>query len=107
MTKKLLILSLVALMTSFGMPSAMHAAEGDQMSAQMKADGKEISIAVHNSSVEVSGAQGMTLKVVSLTGRLLATIKIESPSQRVELNLPKGCYILQVGTVVRKISLKQ
>ena len=48
MTKKLLILSLVALMTSFGMPCAMHAAEGDQVSAQMKADGKEISIAVHN-----------------------------------------------------------
>ena len=78
MTKKLLILSLVALMTSFGMPCAMHAAEGDQVSAQMKADGKEISIAVHNSSVEVSGAQGTTLKVASLTGRVLATTPPDS-----------------------------
>lgn len=107
MTKKQIIIALFTLMASIAMPNVAQAAEGEQVAAQMKADGKDISIAVHSSSVEVSGAQGMTLKVVSLTGRLLATIKIESPSQRVELNLPKGCYILQVGTVVRKISLKQ
>jgi hypothetical protein len=32
--------------------------------------------------------------------------KIESPAQRIDLNLPKGCYILKVGKVVRKIQVR-
>ena len=56
--------------------------------------------------VTVTGAQGKVLQVVSLTGRLLATYRISSPSQRVELNLSKGCYILKVDKVVRKVSIQ-
>jgi hypothetical protein len=48
----------------------------------------------------------MVLEVVSLTGRAVATYKIESPSQRIELNLTKGCYILKVGKTVRKVTLR-
>ena len=44
--------------------------------------------------------------VVSLTGKAVASYKIEGPAQRVELNLPKGCYILKVGKTVRKITLR-
>lgn len=65
-----------------------------------------INITVTRSTVNVVGAEGLTLEVVSLTGRKVATIKIESPAQRVELNIPKGCYILKIGTVVRKVSIR-
>jgi hypothetical protein len=34
------------------------------------------------------------------------TLKIESPAQRVELNVPKGCYILKIGKVVRKVAIQ-
>jgi hypothetical protein len=54
----------------------------------------------------IQWASGMTLEVVSLTGRAIATYKIESTSQRIELNLPKGCYILKVGKVVRKVTVR-
>ena len=64
------------------------------------------SISVSGQTVLVSGAQGETLEVVSLTGRQLMTVKIESPAQRVELNVPRGCYILKVGKVVRKIQVR-
>lgn len=67
---------------------------------------RTISLVVNGNSVQVNGANGMVLEVVSLTGRQVASIKIESPAQRVELNLPKGCYILKVGKVVRKITLR-
>lgn len=67
---------------------------------------KSVSISIDNNVVRVNGAVGMTLEVVSLTGRPVTTIKIDSPSQRVELNLPKGCYILKVGKVVRKVTLR-
>ncbi|MBO5427299.1 MAG: T9SS type A sorting domain-containing protein [Prevotella sp.] len=69
-------------------------------------DERNISITVNQSSVQVTGASGLTLEVVSLTGKRVMTVKIESPAQRVELNVPKGCYILKIGKVVRKVSIR-
>lgn len=68
--------------------------------------GTSITISVSGQTVLVAGAQGETLEVVSLTGRQVMTVKIESPAQRVELNVPRGCYILKVGKVVRKIQVR-
>ena len=66
----------------------------------------DVNIAVSGQSVTVTGAQGQTLEVVSLTGRCVMTVKIDSPAQRIELNIPKGCYILKVGKVVRKVTVR-
>ncbi len=63
-------------------------------------------LSVDGNIVSVQGASGKTLEVVSLTGKTVATYKIEGPAQRVELNLPKGCYILKVGKVVRKVTVR-
>ena len=66
----------------------------------------DITITVSGQTVTVTGAQGKTLEVVSLTGRRIMTEKIESPAQKIELNVPKGCYILKIGKVVRKVSVR-
>ena len=66
---------------------------------------EEITIAINGQSVTISGAQGQTLEVISLTGRKVMTVKIESPAQHIDLNVPKGCYILKIGKFVRKVSL--
>ena len=63
-------------------------------------------IKVDKNSVTVQEAQGLVLEVVSLTGKAIASYKIEAPSQRIELNLSKGCYILKVGKTVRKVTLR-
>ena len=63
-------------------------------------------LTVQNSSVTVTGAVGQTLEVVSLTGKCLMTVRIDSPSQRIDLNVPKGCYILKVGKIVRKVTIR-
>lgn len=73
---------------------------------QEQIDVNSINITVDGTTLCVSGASGQVLEVVSLTGRKVASVKIESPSQRVELNIPKGCYILKIGKVVRKVSLR-
>ncbi|MBR6827692.1 MAG: T9SS type A sorting domain-containing protein [Prevotella sp.] len=75
-----------------------------EFAAVEQADSR-IDISVQGQFVSITGAQGETLEVVSLTGRRLMTIKIDSPAQRIELNVSKGCYILKVGKVVRKIQL--
>lgn len=54
----------------------------------------------------INGAEGKTLEIVSLTGRKVMEEKIDSPAQKFELNIPKGCYIVKVGNVVRKISVR-
>ena len=66
----------------------------------------KITIEVKGNSIIVSGAQGMELEVISLTGRKLMSYAIESPVQRVDINLTKGCYIVKVGDTARKISIR-
>ena len=66
---------------------------------------EDITISINGQTVTINGAQGQTLEVISLTGRKLMTVRIASPAQRIELNVPKGCYILKIGKFVRKVSL--
>ena len=54
----------------------------------------------------INGAEGKTLEIVSLIGRKVMEKQIDSPAQKFELNIPKGCYIVKVGNVVRKISVR-
>ena len=35
-----------------------------------------------------------------------ASVKIDGPDKFYDLNLPKGCYIVKVGRMTRKISIK-
>ena len=102
MTKRLLIYSLTVLM-AVSFPLTVMAADVEMFASEQVDD---ISITVNGQSVLVTGAQGLTLEVVSLTGRRVASYKIESPAQRIELNIPKGCYILKIDKVVRKVSIR-
>ena len=104
MTKRLLILSMaVSMMLS--VPVLVKAAEAEMLQTEQTLD-DDITISVNGQWVTITGAQGLTLEVVSLTGRQIKTIKIESPAQRIELNIPKGCYILKIGKLVRKVAVR-
>ncbi len=103
MTKRLLIFSLAGLLVTVS-PTAALAAEME-LAAVEQAD-SQIGISISGAIVSITGAQGETLEVVSLTGRQIMAVKIDSPAQRVELNVPKGCYILKIGKVVRKIQVR-
>ena len=75
--------------------SMLKASEMSDYAIEQAID-EEITIAINGQSVTISGAQGQTLEVISLTGRKVMTVKIESPAQRIDLNVPKGCYILKI-----------
>ncbi|MCR4810344.1 MAG: T9SS type A sorting domain-containing protein [Prevotella sp.] len=81
-------------------PMVMELGVAEQIDEQMP------QLTVDGNTVNVQGAAGLTLEVVSLTGRAVAAYRIESPAQRIELNLPKGCYILKVGKVARKVTVR-
>lgn len=104
MAKNLLISAIVIAFTLLPVSSATAA--GMEMTAMEQIDEPNINITVNQSTLHVTGAAGMVLEVVSLTGKPVASVKIESPAQRVELNIPRGCYILKIGKVVRKVSIR-
>lgn len=104
MKKRLLILTLVSAMMLTA-PVAANASELE-WNAQEQIDERSIGITINQSTLNITGASGLTLEVVSLTGKPVMTVRIESPAQRVELNVPKGCYILKIGKVVRKVSVR-
>ena len=65
-----------------------------------------INVAVTESAIHVTGANGQVMHVYNVTGLTLMSVKIEGQDKKVEINLPKGCYIVKVGKVVRKIYIK-
>jgi len=103
MTKRLLIFTLSALMLA---PVTILKAANTPFETVQRDMDEEVTISVNGTSVTICGAQGKTLEVISLTGRKMMTVRIDSPAQRIDLNVPKGCYILKVGKVVRKVSLR-
>ncbi len=101
MRKNLLIISMVAFLAVPAVADTTTVLERGV--AEMIEE--TITLSVDGNAVTVSGAQGQKLIVVSLTGRQVAEYQIDSPAQRIELNLTKGCYVLKVGNVVRKVSI--
>ena len=65
-----------------------------------------VNVAVTESAIHVTGANGQVMHVYNVTGMKLMSVKIEGQDKKVEINLPKGCYIVKVGKVVRKIYIK-
>ena len=104
MTKRLLFIWTIAL--SSALPMAANTEWVYEAGIMEMAMEQEIKLSYVEGSLWVSGAEGLTLEVVSLTGNKVLEVKIESPSQKVELNIPKGCYIVKVGKAVRKVSVR-
>jgi len=81
------------------------------MLAQAEHDGIEVTISgitlsISNGNVHIVGASGEVMEVFNLTGAKVATIRIDSADKTFALNLPKGCYLIKVGKIVRKISVQ-
>lgn len=72
----------------------------------VEADLSDISIYIQGSNLHVSGAAGQNLYIYNITGVRVMSIKVDGSDKTYSLNLPKGCYIVKVGNVVRKISIR-
>lgn len=102
MTKRVLGFALLAALLL--MPVSTRASQPESVSMEQADEKSDVQISVSRSVVRITGAEGLVMEVISLTGRHVMSVRIESPAQRIELtNIPKGCYIIKVGKVVRKI----
>ena len=101
MIKKFQILAFALLLA--GAPVSLLAqSDREEVETELSA----VTLNVNGSKVHVTGAEGETLEVYNLTGVKVATIRIDSNDKSMMLNLQRGCYILKVGKVVRKISIR-
>lgn len=101
MKRGLQIIALAVLLT--GMPVGMMAqTEREEVETELSA----IALTVTGPKVHISGAEGEMLAVYNLTGAKVTAIRIDSNDKVLNLNLQRGCYILKVGKVVRKISIR-
>lgn len=102
MARKLLIIPFVVALL-FSIPAYSHTTAAIEI---IDIDNQEITISVKASTIHVTGADGEIMHVYNVAGVRVASIKVEGMDRHYDLNLPKGCYIVKVGRVTRKISIK-
>ncbi len=103
MTEKLRILALLVLLLGAPVLGVMAQGDGEELETELQS----VTLSVNGEKVYVSGAEGMVLEIYNLTGVKVATYRIDSDSKQLSLgNLQKGYYILKVGNVVRKVSIR-
>ncbi len=100
MMKKYLLFFLIAILTAVPLVAAEETAK-----EEIENDIAPVSISAKGSQVHVSGAEGKVLEIFNLAGVRVASIRIDSNDKTLSLNLSRGCYILKVGKIVRKISI--
>ena len=86
------------------MPSVSMLAQTDHDGIEVSMSGMVLSIVGGN--VHIVSANGEVMEVFNLTGTKVASIRIDSDDKTFALNLPKGCYLVKVGKIVRKISVQ-
>lgn len=101
MKKRFYIIALCLLLTGVPM-SLMAQSEQDEIETELSA----IGLSVNGNKVRVSGAEEQTLEVYNLTGVKVTSIRIDSNDKTLTLTLQRGCYILKIGKIVRKISIR-
>ena len=105
MTKNILTLSLAALLT-ISAPMVTIASPMIEILDMADIDVMGINISVDRNTLHISGAAGQVLQIYNVTGVCVMTAKIDGDEKHFDLNLQKGCYIIKVGKVVRKISIR-
>ena len=113
MKKNILLLAILATVAALparaeepAVEAALEAEAPTGILTEAEAELQDIQIAVEGTQVHVTGAEGYVLEVFNLTGVRVSQTKIESDDAVINLNLQHGCYILKVGKVVRKISIR-
>lgn len=96
---------LIALLLVVSIPANMSASDGVAAEIVSEMNDSQIQIFFDGSRLRVTGASGLTLCVYSITGVRVMNVKVEGADKCYNLNLQRGCYIVKVGNVVRKIAI--
>lgn len=99
---KKILLIVLSMMLAFTPAFTMELIDNDGIETSVT----PISIVANGNTVRISGANGEDIEIFNLTGTKITTIKTDTTGKTVSVNLPKGCYLIKIGKVVRKISIR-
>ena len=103
MTRKLLYILFASAMLMGG----NFKAAADPIIEVNAIDFNQVGISYYNGALHITGAAGLSVSVYNIVGQKVYEGRIDSSDKRRELNLPANCYIVKVGSVARKISVKR
>lgn len=103
MTRKLLYILFASAMLMGG----NFKAAADPIIEVNVTDFNQVGISYYNGVLHITGAAGLSVSVYNIVGQKVYEGRIDSSDKRIELNLPANCYIVKVGSVARKISVKR
>lgn len=103
MTRKLLYILFASAMLMGG----NFKAAADPIIEVNTIDFNQVGISYYNGVLHITGAAGLSVSVYNIVGQKVYEGRIDSSDKRIELNLPANCYIVKVGSVARKISVKR
>lgn len=89
-------------MLAFAPAFAMDMTDNDGIETNVSG----ITIVASGNTIKVSGVYGEDIEIFNLTGTKVTTIKTDTTGKTYSANLSKGCYLVKVGKVVRKISIR-
>ncbi len=87
------------------MPAVAHAEAMIEIVDANGIDLDGVSISIEGNVLHVSGAAGMTLQIYKITGVGVLSVTVDGDDKYYPLDLAKGCYIVKVGRMARKISI--
>lgn len=67
---------------------------------------QQLNIYVTGNVLHIIGGNGQVMELYNVAGMKIKTVTIEGNDRHFSMNLTRGCYIVKVGNVVRKISVK-
>lgn len=98
--KRLWIIAISMLLLGVA-PSIAHVQMDEPIEAEMEA----VTLTIQEGKAHITNAEGKTLEIYNLTGVRVARIRIDSNDKQITLNLTRGCYIMKVDKVVRKVTI--
>ena len=105
MMKRLLILAF-SMAALWLVPVTASAAPAYFAGVMELSEEQESDVIYSEGMLTITGAEGQVLQIVTVTGKVVLHKRIDSPEQKIELNIPKGCYIVKVGKVVRRVYVR-
>ncbi len=100
------LLSIAFLLTvSLALPTLARAEQAIEILDNIDIELSGVTITIENNVLHITGAQGQTLQIYKITGVGVMSAKVDSEDKYIPLNLAKGCYIVKVGKIARKISI--
>lgn len=64
-----------------------------------------ITISIQNGKAHITNAEGKHLEIYNITGVRIARVSIDNNDKSIVLNLTRGCYIVKVDKIVRKVTI--